>query len=187
MLGIMKTTLCLLLFSFALISLALAQSKPRDWGTKSNVVMEVKTDQIPLAWFNKAKGYEKALELQKQTGADIFVVFTRDAPSDQKGLCEWFRRKSLENNKVKKYLKNYLRVEVPLPVNPDCQKLAEEFKVNKCPAVFIVQPNGWRQYCKVISWDEKKPELIEPDDLISSFKTRSSAWYSAQDEGESKK
>ncbi|HBA83581.1 MAG TPA: hypothetical protein DCZ95_05750 [Verrucomicrobia bacterium] len=159
----------------------LAQGKSPDWSSKSNVVTTVATDKIPSSWFYKAKGYEKALELQKETGADIFIVFTRDVPTDQKGLCEWFQQKSLENNKVKKYLKNYLRVEIPLPANPDCQKLAEQFQVGKCPAVFIVQPKGWKQYCKVFSWDNKKPELIEPEALIDSFRTRSSSWYSMQD------
>ena len=169
----------MLLLPFFLTT-AQAQTKSPNWSPKSNQVIAVKTDEIPSSWFSKAKGYEKALELQKTTGADIFIVFTRDAPSDQKGLCEWFQRSSLENQHVKKYLKNYLRVEVPLPSNPDCQKLAEQFQVGKCPAVFIVQPNGFRQYCKVFSWDKKKPEPIEPEPLIESFKVRSSAWYSSE-------
>ena len=84
-----------------------AQDKTPAGGSPATTAAAVKVDQIPSSWFYKAKGYEKALALQKETGADLFIVFTRDAPSDQKGLCEWFRQKGLENNTVKKFLKNY--------------------------------------------------------------------------------
>lgn len=129
--------------------------------------------KIPVYWLDKAKGYEKALAIQKETGADIFLYFSRDYPTSEKGLCNWFENKRLTDQKVKNFLKGYIRVQVPLPSNPDSQKLAEEFDVRRCPAVFIIQPNGMRQYCKVIDWSEGKPEPFPPEDLIQIFQVRS--------------
>lgn len=140
--------------------------------------------RIPMSWLMKAKGYEKALELQQATGADIFVVFTRDVPANEKGLCEWFESKGLNASKVRDYLKDYIKVTVPLPSNPDCQKMAEDFEVRKCPAVFIVQPNGKKYFCKVFEYPEGRPKLFPPETLVELFRARSSERY--QVSGESK-
>ena len=144
---------------------------------------------IPNSWFAKAKGYEKALALQKETGADLFVVFTRDAPASEKGLCEWFESKGLTASAVRDHLKNYIKVTVPLPSNPESQKMAEDFDVRKCPAVFIVQPNGRRNYCKVFEYPDGRPKLFAPETLVELFRARSSERYqtgSAQESVESK-
>ena len=152
-------------------STAFGQQSPL---TPNSAAQSVK---IPTSWFNKAKGYEKALELQKQTGADIFIYFSRQAPENEKGLCSWFEGKGLNTSKVKDYLRDYIKVDIPLPSNPDCQKLAQDFDVRKCPAVFIVQPNGLRNYCKVFDWPGGRPELYKPEELIEFFRARSSARY----------
>lgn len=133
--------------------------------------------RIPTSWLQKARGYEKALELQKATGADIFIWFSRQAPSSEKGLCQWFENKGLNDQKVRKYLRDYIKVAVPLPANPDCQKLAEAFDVGKCPIVFIVQTNGWRQPCRVFDWSRGKPELFPAEELIELFRARSGERY----------
>jgi hypothetical protein len=134
--------------------------------------------KVPNSWLAKAKGYEKAVALQKQTGADIFVYFSRSS-SGEGGLCQWFENNGLNQGKVRDYLRGYIKVQVPLPANPDCQKLAETFQVKKCPAVFIVQTNGRQQYCKVFDWATGKPKLLEPDQLIECFRVRSGERYAA--------
>jgi hypothetical protein len=135
------------------------------------------TQKIPSSWFLKAKGYEKALALQKETGADIFVYFSRQAPNSEQGLCQWFENKGLNNGKVRDYLRGYIKVQVPLPSNPDCQKLAERFQVKKCPAVHIVQANGLQQFCRVFDWTAGQPKLFEPEQLIEFFRARSGERY----------
>ncbi len=142
----------------------------------TNAGSTVNASLIPFGWLDKAKGYEQALALQRQSGADIFIYFSSQK-DDERGLCAWFESKGLENNQVKKYLKNYIRVKVPLPSNPDCQKLAEQFEVRRCPAIFIVQPGGLRQFCKVFTWENNRPKLNEPDALIETFRVRSGEWY----------
>jgi len=148
---------------------------------------EDKPKKIPVKWYQKAKGYQKALTLQKETGADIFIYFTVQAPPNQKGLCTWWERKGARNMKVKKYLRNYIKVQVPLPSNPDSQKLAKQFKVKRCPAVFVVQTNGWQQYIKVFNWDTGKPKLREPEELIELIRARSSDHYALPPEEEKEK
>lgn len=137
--------------------------------------------KLPMSWLNKAKGYEKALELQKQTGADILIYFSRQAPENEKGLCNWFENATLTSSKLKDYLRDYIKVDVPLPSNPDCQKLAQDFDVRKCPAVFVVQPNGLKNYVKVFDWPGGKPKPYEPEELIEFIRARSSARYQKPD------
>ncbi len=135
------------------------------------------TPDLPNKWFQKAKGYEQALELQQKTGADIFIYFSRQAPSDEKGLCKWFENKALSDIKIRKYLREYIKVQVPLPSNPDCQRLAETFQIGKTPAVYIVQQKRHPQRCPVFDWSDKKPKLLTADEMISVFRVRSSERY----------
>lgn len=133
--------------------------------------------KIPSKWFQKAKGYEEALEIQKQTGADIFIYFTRQAPPSEKGLCGWFEKKALTDIKMRQFLRDYIKVHVPLPSNPETQKLAEQFNVQKTPAVFVVQPNKRPQYCPVFDWSKGRPELLPVEEIIEALRVRSSLKY----------
>lgn len=162
----MKTTILLLLL--AACSAAPAAQMP----LATNV-----QQKIPNSWFMKAKGYEKALALQEETGADVFVIFTRESPANEKGLCQWFVSKGLCASKVRDYLRGYIKVTVPLPSNPESQKMAEDFDVRKCPAVFIVQPDGKRCYCKVFEYPDGRPELFPSETLVELFRARSSERY----------
>ena len=136
-----------------------------------------KVKKIPGRWLKKAKGYEEALEIQKETGADIFLYFARMVPSDQKGLCRWFEGKGLKTSPVNRLLKGYIKVQVTLPSKSADEDLAKKFKVGKCPAVVIVQPNGWKQYCRVFDWPQGKPKLKDPNELVEHFREQSSAKY----------
>lgn len=163
-----------LILSIAPVQMLLAQP-----GQKEDI-------DLPSKWFQKAKGYEQALELQAETGADIFIYFTREAPSDEKGLCRWFESKGLSDVKIRKYLRDYIKVKAPLPSNPDTQKLAEAFEVGKTPAVYIVQPKRRPQKCAVFDWTDKKPKLLSADEMIEVFRVRSSERYQLPSEADTK-
>ena len=169
----MKTTI--MTFLLAVCSIPASAQLPS--GTNPPAVNPPVQQKIPNSWFSKAKGFEKALELQKETGADIFVVFTRESPPNEKGLCQWFDSKGLNAQKVREFLRGYIKVSVPLPSNPDTQKMATDFDVRKCPAVFIVQPNGKRYYCKVFEYPDGHPKVFPPETLIELFRARSSERY----------
>ncbi|MBN1268904.1 MAG: hypothetical protein JXB04_04900 [Kiritimatiellae bacterium] len=133
--------------------------------------------RIPTKWFQGAKGYEKALELQKTTAADLLIYFSRPNTPDEKGLCNWFESKGLAALPVRKLLRGYIKVEVVLPGNPDNQKLAAEFRFNKTPAVYVLHPDGWRNRCHVFEWENKRPKLLEPDELARVIRLSSSEKY----------
>jgi hypothetical protein len=128
-------------------------------------------------WFNGLKGYNEALEIQKQTGADIFVYFARYYPNDEEGLCKWWEKKGLTAKPIDAYLEDYVKVKILFPLNKKDEEAVKDFKVRKCPAVFIVQTNGFKNYCKVFQWPGGKPELIEPEPLIEVFRARSGPRY----------
>jgi hypothetical protein len=120
-------------------------------------------------WFLNGKGYKEAIELQKQTGADILVYFRRTYPSDQKGLCGWWEKRGLAQPEVQKIVDDYIKVRFDFPLSRDDQKLADDWKINKCPVLVVVQTNGWRERAAVFDWPGGRPELKSPHDIVQSI------------------
>jgi len=137
---------------------------------------------VPSKWFKQADGFEEALQVQKETGADLFIYFRRMIPEDQKGLCRWFEKRGLKKSTVSRYLRDYIKVEVTLPSNDEDEKVAERFEIGYCPVVVILQPSGWRNYCRPFDWPQNKPQLKQPDELIELFRANSSAAYQAAED-----
>jgi hypothetical protein len=135
--------------------------------------------KLPSKWFDRAKEFPEALEIQKQTGADIFIYFARNMPSDQKGLCRWFEGKSLKTGPLNRLLKDYIKVQITLPSNDEDEALAARFRVQSCPTLIIVQPDGHNSFCKPFDYPGGKPELKDPEDLAEEIRTKSSAKYQA--------
>lgn len=128
-------------------------------------------------WFQNGKGYEEAVAIQKQTGADMLVYFARYYPNDEEGLCHWWEKRGLQHPSVEKLLRDYVKVKFTYPLKKDDEALAAPFRVNKCPAVFIVSTNGWRHRVAVFDWPNNQPELKKPENLISDIRAQSSARY----------
>ena len=131
-------------------------------------------------WFRGVDGLEEAKELQKVFDADIFVYFANYSPSDQKGLCNWFEKKSLFETPVQATLRDYLKVKIEFPLNNKDTAAVEPFGVNKCPAIFVVQPNGRRNRLSAFEWPDGKPELILPKDLDVVLRQKSSPKYQVE-------
>ena len=132
---------------------------------------------VPSKWFRGARGFEDAQALQTNLQADIFIYFIRPNTPNEKGLCSWFDKKGLRSRPVKKLLREYIKVVVTLPANPKNQALAKKFFVNKTPAVFVIQPDGWRKRLKVFKFDEKPIKLLEPEELEDLIRACSSEKY----------
>ncbi|HMO49542.1 MAG TPA: hypothetical protein PKE26_03530 [Kiritimatiellia bacterium] len=121
-------------------------------------------------WFEGDRGYQEALELQKQTGADILLYFFRHDASDEKGLCTWWERHGLQNGRVSKFLQDYIKVKVKMPLKPSARETFAPFKFNKTPAVYIVRAGGgFPVRCPVFNWPNNKPELKSAQELITMF------------------
>lgn len=129
-------------------------------------------------WFNGVDGLEDAKLLQKEFGADIFIYFARYSPNDQKGLCHWFEKSGMGQAAVSKYLRDYLKVKIELPLNKKDTEAVASFNVNKCPAIFIL-PNGSTrsQRVAVFDWAGNQPKPLAPDVMIEAFRAVSSEKY----------
>ena len=147
-----------------------ARARHKDSGTQGQV-------HIPSKWYKGARGYEKAIELQKSSNADLFIYFIRPNTPDEKGLCSWFENKGIKSLPMRQLLREYLKVKVPLPANPKNQELAEKFNVRKTPAVFVIHPDGWRNRCTVFHWDKKPLKLLDPEELTELIRLSSSEKY----------
>lgn len=128
-------------------------------------------------WFNGVDGLEEAKELQKQFDADILVYFARYSPNDQKGLCNWWEKRGLAQQPVQKLLRDYLKVKIELPLNKKDTEAIAPFNVNKCPALFIIQPDGKRGRFQVFDWPGGEPKVLSPDQIIANIREKSSAKY----------
>jgi hypothetical protein len=142
--------------------------------SQDNEATEQEVD-IPSKWFHGARGYEKALPIQEQTKAYMFIYFSRPNTPDEKGLCRWFENRGLKKLPVRKVLRNLIKVKVVLPGNPRNQDLAEKFWVNKTPAVYVVRPDGWRNRIKVFNWENNRPKLKESDEIAELIRQYSTA------------
>jgi len=121
-------------------------------------------------WFNGGKGYEEALALQKQTGANLFVYFFNYGDSSEKGLCRWWEKSGLNDGQVNKYLRDFIKVRVEMPLNKNEDELFASFRFNKTPAVYIVTPDsGYPKRCSVFDYETKRPKLKSSGDLIAMF------------------
>lgn len=135
--------------------------------------------EAPGKWFKNAGGYQEALEIQKQTGADIFLFFANIDDDNQKGLCNWLETRGFDAGPVRKFLKEVIKVKATIPSNDDTEALAAAFGVKKCPSVYMVHPNGKRMRCNTFTYENKRPELPEPEVLAEQFRSQTSQGVAA--------
>jgi hypothetical protein len=158
----------LFLFVFGLISFSEAQQPAQP--EKVAKVSEKK-------WLDESRGYAEALELQKQTGADLLVYFAQYSPPDRKGLSTWFERKSLQHGLVVEGLKPYIKVKVMLPLDKKEVPVFEKLKVTGGPTLVVVQTNGWSYRVGPFDWPGGQPELKKPEALIEEIRSHSGLRY----------
>jgi hypothetical protein len=132
---------------------------------------------IPNRWFDRGKDFNQVLEIQKQTGADIFIYFERLVPDDQKGLCKWFESKGLKTGPMNRLLRDYIKMKISLPAKGEDEALAQKFDIKACPTVVILRPDGGKSFCKPFDWPNNKPELKDPEKLVELFRASSSERY----------
>ena len=130
-------------------------------------------------WFTSDRGYQEALELQKSTGADIFIYFFRYDIADEKGLCKWWETHAMQQGRVSKLLQDYIKVKVQMPFKPrEREMFAEKFKFNKTPAAYVVKAEGgFPQRIQVFDWPGNKPKLKDHSTLVSEIVKASSQRY----------
>ena len=137
-------------------------------------------DKFPKnKWFNGMGDLEEAKQIQAQTGADIVIYFARSYPADEKGLCGWWEKRGLNQPVVTKYLQDYIKVKVLLPLGKKDQELLDQTRIqfNKTPAVFVIQTNGWSSKVAVFDWPQGQPKLYTPDEIVENIRAKSGERY----------
>ncbi|NCC49769.1 MAG: hypothetical protein EOM20_01005 [Spartobacteria bacterium] len=122
---------------------------------------------IPSKWFQGARGYEKAVEIQQELDVYMLIYFARPNTKNEKGLCKWFESKALNTVTMRPVLRKVVKVRVDLPGNAKNEELAKKFWVNKTPALYVTRPDGWRYSVKVFDWTDSKPELKDPEEIAT--------------------
>lgn len=132
-------------------------------------------------WFDGEKGYREALEIQKASGADIFIYFYNHDEKDEKGLCSWWEQRGMQEGKVAKLLEGYIKVKVAVPVRKKEEPTFSNFRVNKTPAVFVAKPTGFPTRITVFDWTNDRPVLRENKELADMISKASTPVADAAD------
>ncbi len=136
------------------------------------------TTSIPSRFLTRARGYEQALELQKETGADIFLYISHQTPSSARGLCNWWVNRGMRAGNVQRWLRHYIKVELPLPSDPETRAIAENFHLWEGPTIVIIQPNGRERSIRVFDRDPGgRMQLKSPEEIVELIQANSSARY----------
>jgi len=141
-------------------------------GVPAALVEKPKFELVPKKWFDKASDYEKAKELQKETGACILVYFKNPQDSSQKGLCNWFEKESSTYTKWRKAMPYFIKVEIALPGNNETRALAATFGFKSTPAWYVVRPDAqFPKRLPVIKYamGGKDPEPMPEKELIPAL------------------
>ncbi|MDA0990711.1 MAG: hypothetical protein O3A51_08175 [Verrucomicrobia bacterium] len=140
---------------------------------------------LPKGWLTGVggSGYEKALEIQAESGLDILVMFFRLGNSSEKGLLRWFEKKGMNNSRVTKQMRYYIKVKIDADQNDRrTRALMDEYHVGKTPRLVVRQPNGWTRRVDVFDWPNNEPELASHLEIVERLKAASSAGYQTDDD-----
>ncbi len=139
--------------------------------------------EIPRRWLRQDRGYEEAKELQEASGADIIMYIKRTDDSRTLGLCNWFERDGLQNRPVVRYLEDYIKVELTLPANRRTTEIAERYGlVGSGPILYVIRPNGWKNFVRTFNWPGGRPEPRSPAELIKDIRSQSSPRYQEEED-----
>lgn len=132
---------------------------------------------IPNRFLDRARGYQQALELQKATGADIFLYVKHNSPPGARGLCNWWENRGMKAGNIQRLLRDYIKVELTLPSDHETRAIAETFRLWEGPTVVIIQAGGLRRSINVFDWPGGRPEIKSPEALEALIRENSSEKY----------
>jgi len=133
--------------------------------------------KIPRKWLAGLKGYQEAVLLQKETGADLVVYFADYGADNRKGLCTWWEQDGMQSGPVKKLLEGFIKVKIELPLNAREEEALSHFHLGKAPLVYVIRPADpdFPERVPLFDWELKRPRLKEPEELEKLFRDRSSS------------
>ncbi len=127
---------------------------------------------IPERFLERASGYEEGRTIQEHTQADMVLFITYRTPAGAKQRSQRVENNLLRDSTVQEFLKDYVKVKLTLPSDPDTRELAENFRPSLGPNIYVVRPNGFRMQIGLFDRSGRQPRLIEPDEFISLVRER---------------
>ncbi len=180
----MKTRAILFGLFLLVTSWALAQQWPPPGADQLYGRQQVEEEEaveqvrIPREFLRQSRGWERALAVQKETGADIFLYISHQRPPGARGLCTWWERRGMRNINVQRLLEHYIRVELNLPAELETRQIAEQFHLWEGPTVVIIRPNGRRNSIRVFDRArDGSMQLKSGEDLVELILENSSPEY----------
>jgi hypothetical protein len=166
----------LLLCGFALPLVARQPFPPPPPKKQARETLQQEADlDIPeLTWFKGETGYEEAQALQKQTGADMFVLFYNLNDKSEKGLFKWLENRGLKTTDVRTLLRDYIKVKIRMNKKATREIAQRDFMVKSTPATYLVWSNGWTRRCQFFDWSGTRPRLENSETMARIILTNSS-------------
>ncbi len=139
------------------------------------------SDDLPIApddWFERARGFEEARELQAELGADMLLFIASRAPAGPARRSRQFENEILRHRDMQDFLQHYIVVKLTIPTERETNELAEErFRVKYGPRVFVVRPGGFATPVGVFLRDGDRRTLLSIADIQRRIVMASSALY----------
>lgn len=127
---------------------------------------------IPDRFLERARGYEEGREIQELTQADMVLFIAYRSPAGPKQRSQRVENDLLRDSTVQEFLKDYVKVKLTLPSDPDTRELAERFRPSLGPNIYVVRPNGFRMQIGLFDRSGRQPRLIGPDEFIPMVRER---------------
>lgn len=134
---------------------------------------------LPTKVSKDPRDYDKLIDLQKETGACLFLYFKNPFVTSESGLCGWYEKKVAGDMAWRKAMRYYLQMEITLPGKKDAQELAATYRVTKTPALLIVQPGSTfpGRFWPFVKNPGEGMKLKEMDEIIAELKAASTPAY----------
>ena len=99
------------------------------------IAIEPATAQLQDRWLTDAKGYEQAVQLQRELGVPLVVYFHTDWCT----YCRALEGQYFPTTPVQRYLQRVLKVKINPEHGRAEQELADQYGVKGYPAFFVIR------------------------------------------------
>lgn len=120
-------------------------------------------------WFQGAKGYYEAIEIQKQTGKDILFYISKSRPKDEKGLCRWWEKRGINTGPVQDAFRHFIKVRFIFPSDEEEAAIAKKYYPRKGPTLVVIPPEGRPQKVNIFIWVNRQPKLRVADEIAEDI------------------
>lgn len=138
-------------------------------------------EELPVApedWFERARGYEEARELQMELDADMLIFIASRKPAGPTRRSRQLENEILRRRDMQQFLAPYVKVKLTIPSDPDTNELAEEkFRVKYGPRLIVMRPGGFASPVGVFLRDGDDRTLLSIRDIQRRIANASSPRY----------